>query len=139
MKLFVIAVVMEVNLWSGFSFNEPLTGEPVTQINGVALPSDYIEFMCRHNGGEGDVADAAWVILFPMEELQEINDDYEVDQYLPDCCIIGSNGSGELYGVDRDGNYFMIPVIFDRNDMVGSGRTLEEFILSLKEYYDNWT
>ncbi len=128
-----------MSIWKNFSFNEPLAGKPITQINGVALPSDYIEFMRLHNGGEGDVADAVWVILFPMEELQEINDDYEVDEYLPGCCIIGSNGGGELYGVDSDGSYFMIPAIFDRDDMIGSGRTLEEFFMSLKEYYDKWT
>jgi len=124
-----------MDIWSEFDFNEPLRGQPVRQINGVDLPADYIEFMRLHNGGEGDVADAAWVVLFPMEELQEINDDYQIDRYLPDCCIIGSDGGAELYGVDSGGNYFMVPAIIDRDDMVGSGRTLEEFFLSLKDFY----
>ena len=61
----------------------------------MVLPNDYIELMKKHNGGEGDIGET-WLILYPLEELQEINDDYEIEEILPGHIIIGSNG-GELY------------------------------------------
>ena len=40
---------------------------------------------------------SAWLELFTLEDLQEINDDYCIEDFLPDHIIIGSNGNGELY------------------------------------------
>ena len=36
------------------------------------MPEQYIDFMKRHNGGEGDIGES-WLILFALEELQEMN------------------------------------------------------------------
>ncbi len=33
-----------------------------SEINGVVLPEDYIEFMRQNNGGEGDIGDT-WAIF----------------------------------------------------------------------------
>ena len=72
-------------------------------VNGIELPKQYLDFMREHNGGEGDIGEA-WLVLFLLEELEEINYDYEIDKYLPGHIIIGSDGSGELYGVDGHWN-----------------------------------
>ncbi len=61
--------------------------------------------MKEHNGGEGDIGEA-WLVLFPLEELEEINHDYETDKYLPGHIIFGSDGGDELYGVDENGQFF---------------------------------
>ena len=61
-----------------FEFNTPYVGEIIEKINDVVLPNDYIEFMKKHNGGQGDIGET-WLILYRLEELQEINDDYEID------------------------------------------------------------
>ncbi len=68
--------------------------------------------MREHNGGEGDIGEA-WLVLFPLEELEEINYDYEIDKYLLGHIIIGSDGSGELYGVDENGRFFNVPVMIE--------------------------
>ena len=86
--------------WGMFEFNTPYVGEIIEKINDVVLPNDYIEFMKRPNGGQGDIGDT-WLILYRLEELQEINDDYEIEVFLPGHIIIGSNGGGELYGIDN--------------------------------------
>lgn len=36
------------------------------------MPEQYIDFMKRNNGGEGDIGES-WLILFALEELQEMN------------------------------------------------------------------
>ena len=64
--------------WGMFEFNTPYVGEIIEKINDVVLPNDYIEFMKKHNGGQGDIGET-WLILYRLEELQEINDDYEID------------------------------------------------------------
>ena len=88
--------------WGMFEFNSPYFGEIIEKINDVVLPNDYyIELMKKHNGGEGDIGET-WLILYPLEELQEINDDYEIEEILPGHIIIGSNGGGELYGIDNN-------------------------------------
>ena len=37
--------------------------------------------------------------------------------FLPGHIIIGSNGGGELYGIDNKGNYFNVPVLIDEDDV----------------------
>lgn len=125
---------IEYNVWNDFTFNNPFEGEAVKEINGVKLPGDYLEFMKQHNGGEGDTGNV-WVIFFRMEELTEINEDYSVEEYLPDSCIIGSNGGGELLGVDTKGNYFTVPAIIDEGDKVILGNYLQEFIVNLNKFF----
>lgn len=110
--------------WGEFEFNAPYNGEVIKKINEVELPEDYVEFKKKHNGGEGDIGEA-WLVLYSLEELQEINDDYEIEQFLPDHIIIGSDGGGELYGIDGKGNYFNVPVLMDENDITLLGTDME--------------
>lgn len=51
--------------------------------------------------------------LYPFEELQEINDGYEMTQYLPGHIIIGSDGGDEFYGINPDGKYFQVPALWE--------------------------
>ena len=53
------------------------------------------------------------------------NDDYEIEVFLPDHIIIGSNGGGELYGIDNKGNYFNVPVLIDEDDVAVLGTEIE--------------
>lgn len=110
--------------WGKFEFNDSYEGEEIGKVNNVILPEQYIEFMRKHNGGEGDIGET-WFILFPLEELQEINDDYEIEEFLPGHIIIGSNGGGELYGIDKAGNYFNVPALIDEDDVSLLGTDIE--------------
>lgn len=110
--------------WGEFMFNDPYSGDVIEKINEVVLPKDYVEFMKKHNGGEGDIGET-WLILYSLEELQEINDDYEIEKFLPNHIIIGSDGGGELYGIDSQGKYFNVPVLMDENDIASFGTDIE--------------
>ena len=110
--------------WNGFEFNEPYNGTDIFKINEVVLPEQYVEFMKKHNGGEGDIGET-WFVLYPLEDLQELNDAYEIEIFLPGHIIIGSNGGGELYGIDNTGNYFNVPMIMDENDITLLGTEIE--------------
>lgn len=110
--------------WEEFEFNATYIGEITEQINQVALPKDYVDFMRKHNGGEGNIGET-WLVLYPLEELQEINDDYETKCFLPNHIIIGSDGGGEFYGIDKEGNYFNVPMLMDEDDIVLLGTDIE--------------
>jgi len=110
--------------WNEVEFNGPYEGEEIKQINGISLPEQYQAFMRAHNGGEGDLGET-WFVLFPLEELQEINDDYAVGEFMPGYIIIGSNGGGELYGIDKRGHYFNVPETLEEEEITFFGTDLE--------------
>ena len=122
-------------MWSDFVFNGPYEGDIPTSINGVALPQEYIDFMSEHNGGEGDTG-SSWLVLFPVEELQEMNDEYEIGKYLKDKMIIGSNGAGELIGIDNEGNYFIVPDMIEEEYLSILGDSIDELPEDLNRYWD---
>ena len=70
------------------------------------MPKDYLDFMTEHNGGEGAVGDNTYMQLFSLEELEQINRDYSVKEFLPENCLIGSSMGGEFYGISNEGVYF---------------------------------
>ena len=54
--------------WGNFVFNEPYIGNEIKQINNVVLPKQYLEFMKKHNGGQGDIGET-WLELFTLSSL----------------------------------------------------------------------
>src|SRR5690242_4867217 len=67
---------------------------------GLKLPAEYVEFLKYSNGGEGFIGENAYVRLWPVEKLSEMNRSYEVVKDAPGLLIFGSNGGGEAYGFD---------------------------------------
>lgn len=120
--------------WGGFVFNEPYLGETINQINDVILPVQYINFMKKHNGGEGNIGET-WLILFPLKDLQEINDDYCIEEFLPGHIVIGTNGNGELYGIDRNGDYFNVPEILEKEYISVLGNDIEKLPEKINELW----
>lgn len=80
------------------------------------LPKEYIEFLCTHNGGSGELpVQPCWYELWSASEVIENNAEYEVVKYLNDFFAIGSNQGGELIYIDyrksTKGNIVAIPLI----------------------------
>lgn len=120
--------------WGGFVFNEPYLGKTINRINDVILPVQYINFMNKHNGGEGNIGET-WLILFPLKDLQEINDDYCIEEFLPGHIVIGTNGNGELYGIDRNGDYFNVPEILEKEYISVLGNDIEKLPEKINELW----
>ena len=120
--------------WGEFIFNEPYTGNDVEKINDVILPKQYINFMKEHNGGEGDIGET-WLLLFPLEELQGMNDAYSIEEFLPGHIIIGTNGGGELYGIDAKGDYFNVPEIIEKEYVAILGNDIDKLPEKINELW----
>ena len=84
-----------------FEFNEK-PDTLVTSINGVALPEDYLAFMKEHNGGEGSLGENNYGCFYRFEELEEVNDEYEVQTNWPGYVVIGSDMSGQLWAYNPE-------------------------------------
>jgi len=66
---------------------------------GFQLPKDYAEFLRHANGGEGFVG-PDYIILWPVEDLLDLNQAYQVGDYAPGLFLFGSNGGGEALAFD---------------------------------------
>ena len=85
-----------------FNKNSATTTEALVEASsglGRELPGDYVAFLRFTNGGEGMIGDT-YVILWKAEELAELNDSYEVDEYAPGLLLIGSDGGGDAFAYD---------------------------------------
>ena len=55
-----------------FQLNPPYQGQEISEIRGIALPQDYIDFLRLHNGGtfsNPNDEDAIRLVLFSLEEI----------------------------------------------------------------------
>lgn len=65
-----------------------------------------------------------------------MNDEYEIGKYLKDKMIIGSNGAGELIGIDNEGNYFIVPDMMEEEYLSILGDSIDELPEDLNRYWD---
>jgi hypothetical protein len=89
-------------LFAKFNGNPPSGAPAIRQFeieSGVRLPDDYAQFLQQVNGGEGFVGNA-YVILWRVEELLEMNRAYQVAEYAPGLFLFGSDGGGEAFAFD---------------------------------------
>lgn len=66
-----------------------------------APPGDYIDFIKQHNGAEGEIGNNQYLKLWEVEELIDLNIDYEVDLYAAGYFIFGSNLGGTAYAFSK--------------------------------------
>ncbi|MBO4360941.1 MAG: SMI1/KNR4 family protein [Eubacteriaceae bacterium] len=83
-------------MFADFEFN----GKPeeiIRSVNGLELPEDYLSFMEEHNGGEGPLGENCYGCFYPLEELSDVNDEYEVQKWWPGFVVLGSDMGGMLW------------------------------------------
>ena len=90
-----------IEMFKDFEFNEKPEGL-ISEVNGMTLPDDYLAFIREHNGGEGPFGENGYGCFYRIEELQEVNDDYEVNNWWPGHIVIGTDGGGELWAYKPD-------------------------------------
>lgn len=98
------------------------------------MPKDYLEFINQANGGEGFIGEHAYLILWKLGELVDLNAAYEVKTYAPGLLLIGSDGGGEAFAYDLESKD--IPII--SVPFVGMARDLGRRIAgSFNEFLEN--
>ena len=79
------------------------------------LPSEYLSFLRRSDGGEGFLGlRPGYFQLWRANEVAKFSCEYEIQKYVPGYVAVGSNGGGELYVLSTTGwppGIFMVPTI----------------------------
>jgi hypothetical protein len=73
----------------------------------IKLPDDYRRFVMQFNGGEGFIG-KHYLILWKVEELDQFNRDYQVDDYAPGFLIFGSSGGVDGFAFDTKANPYRV-------------------------------
>ena len=73
----------------------------INEVNGIPLPQEYLDFIHVCNGGEGNLGKNAYIQIYPLEELDEVNRDYEIQEYLPGYFVWGTDLGGMLFGYSQ--------------------------------------
>lgn len=95
------------------------TDEAVSDLQARGeMPPEFLDFLRASNGGEGFLGDI-YLVLWPAEDLVEMNGLYEVAKQAPGLFLFGSDGGGEALAFDR--TQPGLPVV--RVPFVGMART----------------
>lgn len=90
-------LIKELKLTEGA--NEEEIGKLETDL-GHKLPSDYIEFVRYSKGAEGPIGITNYLVLWHIEDLKSINEDYEIDEFAPGLVLFGGDGGDTGYTFD---------------------------------------
>lgn len=65
---------------------------------GFQLPEDYLYYLLNYKGFEGFIG-LEYVVLWDVDELLQLNKDYDILSSFPETIAIGSNGGSEFIGI----------------------------------------
>lgn len=61
--------------------------------------------------GEGMIGENNYLLLWEKSEIEELNNDYETQEFLSSVILIGSDGGDVAYGIDVNGRFVEVPFI----------------------------
>jgi len=94
------------------------------------LPQNYIDFLRKHNGANGDLPiQPLYFQLWKIDELIQANQEYEIKQYLPNYFGIGGNGSGELIAINLENRkiFAVSFIVMEEKDALLIAEGFEDF------------
>ncbi|MBL6445035.1 SMI1/KNR4 family protein [Fulvivirga sp. 29W222] len=75
------------------------------------LPSGYLEFMQASNGADISF-DNAYLLLWPLTDLIQLNQDYGAEEFAPGFFLIGSDGGEMAYAISKETSHiYTMPFI----------------------------
>lgn len=73
--------------------------------------------------------DNSFLNLWKLKEIVELNKEYEVNEYLTNVILIGSDGADTAYGINAQGMYIEVPFIgMDDDEVEIIADSFEKFI-----------
>lgn len=106
----------------------------VEEIMGISFPRDYVAFMMKADGAEGSLGENSYLSIWRIEDIAELNNDYEVSEYTPGLVYFGSDGGGIAYAFDMNLGGCIVEFPFDSihyEDAKVIGHSFIEFIRCL--------
>lgn len=77
------------------------------------LPKDYVEFISSTKTlwGETDYEFGSYFDLEPLEEIDKLNKDIDIETNAPGFVAFASDGGGEVFVFDGEGQIYLMPMI----------------------------
>lgn len=97
-----MSILNTTEVWREFSANPPADSRAIKEfeaLSHVQLPQDYVCFLRKMNGGEGEFGEA-YFKLWSLKLIVENNKGYKVEEFWPGFLAFGSDGGGEAFGFD---------------------------------------
>lgn len=98
------------------------------------LQEDYLSFMTNSNKNEIN-SENLYIQLYSLNDLEEINEDYETEKLVPNHFVIGTNGAGVgIFVKKSNNNIYSIPLIgMEEKDAVLLADSFSEFLNKFKK------
>lgn len=124
-------------MFKDFEFNEK-PEEMISEVNGMKLPEDYLGFMSEHNGGEGPLGENNYGRFYMLEELEEINNEYDVQNSWPGYVVIGGIDDA-LWAYNPDKKIYCQIDSFntDEDTYYTVSNSFEEFLVNMDKELQN--
>lgn len=124
--------ILNKNKWyKNENINKNVLGKIISLYN---FPKEYLQFMEWSNGGEGNIGEN-YLYLWKIENTEQLNKDYNIQQYLGmDCYGFGTDGGDNCYCFDnKNGNKIIKCSLgdLDYNEIKIISNTFYEFISKL--------
>lgn len=118
----------------------PVTHNVIDRIHGTnrnMLPQDYVQYAINYEEHELEIEEHI-IILWDIEELLEINSDYQVQIYCPEIFLFGSNGGGEGIAFDfqktAPPRIVLVPLIgMSRDNLIVIGNSFHDMFERLEK------
>jgi SMI1 / KNR4 family (SUKH-1) len=96
------------------------------------FPPDYLEVMREFDGGEGDLGENGFLILFSLEETVQANKDYSIIMtQIPDYYLIGKDAADTgfaFYKPDRSMHSLGLTAVYPGDPIIRVGNNFSEFL-----------
>ncbi|MCM1125183.1 MAG: SMI1/KNR4 family protein [Lachnospiraceae bacterium] len=102
--------MMEEKMIKNFKKNQDNI-QTETEFEFTLFLGDYRGYLYQWNGGVGMIGDNSFLNLWKLKEIVELNKEYEVNEYLTNVILIGSDGADTAYGINAQGKYIEVPFI----------------------------
>ena len=104
------------------------TSNTITHINGVPIPKDLLDHLHKHNGGEGYLGERM-LYLSKLEEIENLNSDLRIADYLDSVFIFGTYDKDILIGYNAKAKRYCY---------IHSGYVLPEGVYDISESVDDF-
>lgn len=71
----------------------------------------FKDYLKQTVSGEGMVGENNYLSLWAKNEIEELNNSYETQEFLSNILLIGSDGGDTAYGINVNGKYIEVPFI----------------------------
>jgi len=125
-------------LLEGLDLNPGASESDLRQVEAalaVVLPLEYVDLMRYSNGAEGPIGASSYLVLWPIEEIIPLNEDYAAGEFAPGLILFGTDGGGEGYAFDTRSAALPIVAVplvgISLDEATLRGRTFGEFLRNL--------